>query len=183
MLRRSNINQNATSLNGQVNQAGRDNNILNITIKQDELENITFYEEDIKEVIVFFNECNKNSIQPLFMDFQPIEIEVKNKKNKLSELYFNEIKKNSLPQFGKIKAFLKDSRNEEYVEMYNNTVIDLQNIVITHISKVDSFEVIITKLYEYIVKSQRDDRAFMKIRSKVILFLHFMYYNCDIGIK
>lgn len=76
----------------------------------------------------------------MYTDLKSIDIEDKNRKNKLSQTYFNEINEKSLPQFGKIRAFLKDPRNEEYVEMYENTVTDLQNIVLTHINSVDSFE-------------------------------------------
>lgn len=184
MLRKNDINQKAISLQGKINQAGRDNNINNYNYyNQNDLENITFYEDDIKEVIIFFNKCMDNISDSVCIDLKMIEIEEKNKKNKLSEIYFNEIRENSLSQFGKIKSFLKDSRNEEYVSMYERTVKDLQNIVLTYINSVDSFEKIITKLYRYIVDAQRNDKAFMKIRTKIIIFLHFMYYNCDIGIK
>ncbi|MFR5471109.1 MAG: ABC-three component system protein [Romboutsia sp.] len=185
MLGRSNINQNETSSSGQINQAGRDNNVNNYSFNFSisDIENITFYEDEIKDVIIFFNKCKDDISPPMYTDLKSIDIEDKNRKNKLSQTYFNEINEKSLPQFGKIRAFLKDPRNEEYVEMYENTVTDLQNIVLTHINSVDSFEKIITKLYQYVVDAQRDDKSFIKIRKKVLLFLHFMYYNCDIGIK
>ena len=45
MLGRSNINQNATSSSGQINQAGRDNNVNNYSFNFSisDIENITFY--------------------------------------------------------------------------------------------------------------------------------------------
>lgn len=182
MLDKQNIQQNALSNNGDINQAARDNNIKNYYIS--ELESITFYEEDIKEVIIFFNNKSDEIIsQPYDMDLTPIGLEEKNEKNRMSESYFKQMIDSNISQFKKIKNFLMDPVNIDYAEMYQETVDDLQLIVYTYIKSVSGFEVIINKLYQHIINSQKNDRDFMKIRKKIKLFLHFMYYNCDIGIK
>ena len=75
MLGRSNINQNATSSSGQINQAGRDNNVNNYSFNFSisDIENITFYEDEIKDVIIFFNKCKDDISPPMYTDLKRSE--------------------------------------------------------------------------------------------------------------
>mgnify|MGYP004606025517 CR=1 FL=1 len=186
------LNKETTQLslgNGVTNQAGRDvndystNTVINYNTPST-LNDFFIYEDDIKEIICFFNSNVSSLNDTPFPDNEPIEIEVKNNLNKLSHEYFeNEIEEKSLPQFGRIRAFLKNPRNSDYVEMYENISEELQNIVLVKIKEYGEFDTIFSFLYSLISSKCSSDKAFMKLRRKIMLFLHFMYYNCDIGLK
>lgn len=77
---------------------------------------LTFYEEDIKDVIIQFSR-----IVPTFSGFPPLDginIEEKNIINKLSKSYFLEMNDKHLHYFPKINSFLMDPINTEYLEKY-----------------------------------------------------------------
>lgn len=67
--------------------------------------------------------------------------------------------------------------------MYNSTVLELKSIVAAIRPQCIKFDTIFPLLYGRLIDTYNHDKGFMRIRSKVYLFLHFMYYNCDIGIK
>lgn len=175
--RKSCVTQNAVSNNSY--QAGRDINI----VERIDMCDFEFYEEDIKETILFFNK-NIGSLKDIpFPDNKGIAICRKNTINNLSESYFKLIEEDYLPLFGKIRDFLRNPKNEEYVEMYNNSVAEIKIIVEIQRRKFQAFEEMFKVLYNYLIKACKEDKNFMRIRTKAYLFLHFMYYNCDIGIK
>ncbi|MBN1077742.1 ABC-three component system protein [Clostridium botulinum] len=171
------MNQQAYSCRDTL-QAARDINFYTININD-----LYFYEDDIKEVITFFNSNISKFKDDPFPDTTPIEIKKKNKLNNLSKSYFDGIKDKYLSLFGKIRSFLSNPANSDYVNMYINTTEELNPLSISLLSSVGTFDTVFVLLYNHIIKNCKDDKAFMKIRTKVLLFLHFMYYNCDIGIK
>lgn len=177
------IDQDANG-DGKFNQAGRDivdnSTTINIT---SQLTSFFIYEEDIKEMINFFHNNINNFNDIPFPDNSPIYIEDKNKLNNLSSEYYKFILEKSLPHFGKIYDFLQNPRNGEYVELYNSISEELQSIVLTLVHTYKDFQSIFLELYNNIALKCRLDKEFMKKRTKVLLFLHFMYYNCDIGLK
>lgn len=176
------ISQEAIS-NKSSYQAGRDVNAIEINIAPIDISNFSFYEEDIKETILFFHR-NINSFKDTpFPDNKAIIIEKKNRLNNLSLEYFNDIKRDYLPYFGKIRDFLQNPKNYQYVDMYNSTVLELKSIVTAIRPHCIKFDTIFPLLYGRLINTYNNDKDFMRIRSKIYLFLHFMYYNCDIGIK
>lgn len=181
MLNNESVNQQAIS-NGNVYQSANDTNITTNYISIS-IDNFSFYEQDIKDVIIFFN-SNINNIKQLdFPKIDSVELEKKNALNKLSPEIFQSIQNKDLSHFGKIRSFLKNPKNEIYVTMYNNTITELQEIVLANINLIDSFDKIFVALYQYVISNCKEDKSFMKIRTKILLFLHFMYYNCDIGVN
>ena len=180
MLNRIEINQNSDS-QGDSLQAGRDININNhYTVDYNIMR---FYEEDIKEIILFFAKISSTINETDFIDNSSIPIEEKNRINNLSQEYFELIKSKSLPNFNKIQSFLSDPKNEHFVELYQTTADELQEKILAVRHKVDKFQEIFDLLKTYILERNRDDKNFIKHRNKIVLFLHFMYYNCDIGFK
>lgn len=178
----SNISQQAVSLKNTY-QAGRDVKSIEINIAPIDISSFSFYEEDIKETIVFFHK-NINSFKDIpFPDNKAVILEKKNILNNLSKEYFENIKRDYLPFFGKIRDFLQNPKNHEYVDMYNSTVLELKSIVAAIRPQCIKFDTIFPLLYGRLIDTYNHDKGFMRIRSKVYLFLHFMYYNCDIGIK
>lgn len=173
--------QNQSADNGHnINQAGRDINYNQVIMSE---LNFELYEEDIKEVITFFSETIVNPIDEKPIDFNVVEIDKKNELNNVSK-YCNElIRDKSLPKFNKINSFLKHPANSEYLAMYDSITFELQQLILGKFKSFESFDSVFSCLYEHIIKNNIKDRDFMKMRTNVLVFLHFMYYNCDIGKK
>jgi len=137
-----------------------------------------FYEKDIQEVISFFH-ANINSLKNL----QPITFIDKDLKNKLNNLdvsYFNNvIKKHALKYFQQIDDFLKMPKNQKFADYYEQTANELNTKIEIKREDFDNFKDIFGYLYDYIFEKNeielRDKRLLIQV------FLHHMYYNCDIG--
>ena len=141
-----------------------------------------FYEKDIQEVILLFSDVND------YLNFTPcnssnsllnIDKKEKNLLNDLSDEYFDFIKKQSLPYFVEIEKFLKDPKNKRYTLKYQNTIADLQAYIIQHRGEFPSFMEIIEHIVNTIVDLDKEE---IKDRRNLFrIFVHFMYFNCDIG--
>ena len=108
------------------------------------------------------------------------DIENKNKLNALSKEYFDNVIKKNLIYFEQIRAFLTDSINKEYLDKYENTIDDINAKIIVHRTDFEKFEMILEFLYDFIVENNIE----LKNKRRLLrLFLHYMYYNCDIGIN
>lgn len=144
---------------------------------------LRFYEKDLRDVIVMFNEQSQSAssvAKEVIKSFTVIDKETKNSLNNLSKQYFGFIKKHSLQYFEEIQAFLQDPRNAKFTRMYYNTVSDLQEVVIMERSRFHEFEQLINHLISYMVENNAD--KLRDLRKIVRVFVHFMYFNCDIGI-
>lgn len=164
-----------------VNTAGRD--VHNTHIYSFNPHPIRFYENDIKEIVECFVEeldVIGNIIQET-NDFYRPHIEIKNEINNLSDGCFEHIKKESMAYFDKIDAFLSDRRNEEFLKKYLSTAKEINNKIVCNRSEFNYFEKIFDAIYNYIV--DRANYQFAFDRELIWVFLHFMYYNCDIGEK
>lgn len=145
-----------------------------------------FSEQEIKEIITeFHTELPKigsiltAEVDRIKFDFDRIKIEEKNKKNSLSnEYYENEILSHSLQDFEKIETFLSDSRNEDFKEQYFDIAAELRNIIQLKRDNFTCFE----EIFIFIFKKISDGN---RIRGKRHIFtlLHYMYYECLIGVK
>ena len=143
-----------------------------------------FYESDIRDVIVLFSNNTSWIGTPPVKDDAPFEFAEKERKNVLNnidETYFSEIKSHSLKFFQSIEAFLQDPRNQQYRVNYLNTAADLRGYIQRHYdtySLKDMMEFII----ETITGADTDSDVF-RVRALVRVFVHYMYWNCDIGRK
>lgn len=144
-----------------------------------------FYEKDIRDVIVLFS---KNSN---WMDIEQVKDEssslcytdkaLKNTLNEVDDLYFADIKDNSLKYFRDIEKFLTDPKNVEYRQMYMNTVSDLRGYIIKNAGKY-TFVELLESIIEHVVGEDPDCDIF-KVRALARVFVHFMYWECDLGKK
>ena len=138
---------------------------------------LDFSEKDLKEIIQSFSKVDLKksglSTIPLKRD-----IEEKNVLNNLSKDYFNNVIKKNLTYFIQIKDFLENPINEMYLNKYQNTIDDINEEIIIHRDEYDKFEEILNHIYKFILNncSELNNK-----RSMIRLFLHYMYYNCDIG--
>lgn len=162
--------------------AGRDINEINHIYNYNP-HPIRFFENDLKELIcVFSDEIDViSNIVEITTDLKRPKIEEKNELNNLSKLYFEHIKKDNLVYFDKITNFLKDPRNENFLKSYLSTTNEINRKIVCKRNEFKSFEVIFDAIYDYIVEKANNDLPFDK--DLIWVFLHFMYYNCDIGEK
>jgi hypothetical protein len=143
---------------------------------------LRFYEKDLREVIIVFAEESKTIAQKAndyVVSLELIDKETKNELNGLSKEYFDFILFHSNKEFENIRDYLRDPKNDKYMRMYGNTVSDLQAKIILERSRFVEFEHLIEYLIEFIVTNNED--RLIELRSIVRVFIHFMYFNCDIG--
>lgn len=143
-----------------------------------------FYEKDIRDVIVLFGKnSNWMNAEPVADKavFDYIDKERKNALNEVDDTYFADIKDNSLKYFRDIEKFLRDPKNTQYRQMYLNTVSDLRGYILRNIDKY-TFVELLESIIENIVGDDTGLDIF-KVRALVRVFVHFMYWECDLGKK
>ena len=147
-----------------------------------------FGKQDIRDVILLFSkqgndwlkdQKNGNGNDGDYSPFEYIEKERKNELNNVSVVYFEDIKQHSLRFFRDIEAFLEDPRNREYKIKYVNTASELRGFILSHYQEYTFMEL----LEEIIYRITGDDttQEVHRVKALVRVFVHFMYWNCDIG--
>ena len=140
---------------------------------------LNFDENDLRLIVNSFSNLDKKKNE-LSKIPENRDIENKNKLNALSKEYFNNVIKKNLIYFGQIRAFLTDSINKEYLDKYENTIDDINAKITVHRTDFEKFEMILEFLYDFIMENNTE----LKNKRRLVrLFLHYMYYNCDIGIN
>lgn len=146
-----------------------------------------FYDQDIREVIILFSEELNKPLErepitiDLFHNERPEDgIREKNLLNDLSVQYFeNEIRRNSQEYFKQIDEFLKNSINVKYSKQYRNTVRELNNLILIRRDDFEKFEEIFVFIYQKVFQENQEEMR--EHRELIYIFLHFMYFQCDIG--
>ncbi len=145
-----------------------------------------FTESDLKELVKeFAKEIKsdkgrlKTAVEHVKKDFTYIDKDHKNEKNKLGQEYFELIKGNSLMHFAKIDAFLQNPINSELSDIYLDAAFELKNLITVKRDEFGAFEEIFVHIYNIVCDKNP------KLRNKrfIYVFLHYMYFNCDIGQK
>jgi hypothetical protein len=147
-----------------------------------------FSDDEIKDIILTFKQQLqtieteiKAEVDRIKHDFVFIDKKVKNKKNRLGEDYFqNEIAARSLMDFEKIERFLALPQNEEIKDYYFDVVSELSNLITIKRDSFDAFEEIFLFIYKMICDGSKELKG---TKRHVTTFLHYMYYNCEIGLK
>lgn len=111
-------------------------------------------------------------------DFTYVAKPQKNKINKLTDAYFEEIRTRSLPYFRTIEDFLKNPRNLEYKELYEDTADELRRKIISAAPPFATFDEALTHAIDLVANNNPDLK---RRRRFVAIFMHYMYYTCDIG--
>lgn len=144
---------------------------------------LQFYEKDLQEIVIAFSETDipKEELRIRQIDLAKIPIEEKNRLNDLSKIYFDNVLKQSFSDFEEIGSFLEDTKNEEYKSKYDNTISDLQEEIMINWDDYASFEDILNHLYKLALDSTNNQ--LLVNRRLLRTFLHYMYFNCDIGKK
>jgi len=144
---------------------------------------LEFYEQDLQELVIVFSKCSftEEQVKNIQEDLARIPLEEKNKLNNLSKEYFENSLKNSYEYFNRIKRFLDDPRNYTLKDMYKNTISDLQDAFLIKKDDFYSMEYFFDACYKKI--SDERELELRNNRSLIRVFLHYMYFNCDIGMK
>ena len=143
---------------------------------------LRFNEKELRDVIIVFSQQVSNianEASDFITTFDIVDKETKNQLNKLSKDYFEFIKSHSLQYFEQIDLFLKDPKNTNYMQMYSRTVSDLQAKILLDRDKFHDFMNLMEHLIDFTV--QNNEQLLNELRDKVRVFIHFMYFNCDIG--
>jgi hypothetical protein len=133
---------------------------------------------DITAVVTAFHEAMGDGSVALSgaEDFSYIPKPEKNRINRMSQEYFDEIRRRSLPYFKAIEDFLRDPRNVDFRDMYEDTADEIRRKLIgTHF---ESFDDALTSIIDLVTIN---NPALQNRRRFATVFLHYMYYTCDIG--
>lgn len=140
---------------------------------------LRIFEKDIQKVIIAFDEAIEDLVGIETSKISKISIEDKNILNELSENYFKFINKTSLHHFNKIREFLMQPSNAKYLKFYENTINDLQAKIILKRSEFLAFDNVLEEIVEIVV--DKYEEKIKDCRRLARVFVHYMYYNCDIG--
>lgn len=141
-----------------------------------------FDESDLRDVIVFLHkQIKENNKVVVKSGFEYPGLNKKNELNNLSKNYFDDVVKKSLEDFDKIRTFLSDSINQDIEEIYLDAASELNAKIALKRNQFYEFEQILETCYDNVV---RDNADILKGKKKLVrTLLHYMYCNCDIGIK
>lgn len=102
----------------------------------------------------------------------------KNKINKMSDAYFEEIRTRSLPYFKQIEDFLKNPRNVDAKGMYDDTADEIRRKLIVADPPFPTFDEALTHIIDVVAAGNIALRTRKRFAA---IFMHYMYYTCDIG--
>jgi len=114
-------------------------------------------------------------------DFTLVDLDTKNKLNKLGEDTFAVMRDKDEPFFGRIQSFLENPLNSQTTTLYHEVVDEIRRRVAAEQSRFDRFEDLLEELY-HAVRLRFEKKLRGKGRTLRIL-TSFMYFNCDIGRK
>jgi len=147
-----------------------------------------FSDEELKEIILSFKEqlpdieCEiKAEVERLKYDYSHISKSEKNEKNKLGEEYYqNEIVGRSLIDFEKIEVFLNNPINSDLKDYYFDIAAELSSLITIKRGNFDAFEEIFIHIYQSICTGNAQLKG---SKRHVMTLLHYMYFECLIGMK
>jgi hypothetical protein len=147
-----------------------------------------FSDEEIKEIILEFKnqlpkivEDIKAKVEEVKYDFDKIEIEEKNIKNSLSKEYYeNEILLRSYSEFTEIQNFLEDDKNSDLRDYYFDITSELGGLITLRRDNFDLFDEVFIFIYQKIADENNELKGGKR---HIFTLLHYMYMNCEIGLK
>jgi hypothetical protein len=139
-----------------------------------------FLPEDINEVVRAFHAAVTTGSAQFgsALDFGFVGKDRKNAVNGLTKSYYEYMKRDSLPSFGRIKNFLGDERNADLRNLYHDAADELKQKIITFRADFHNFDEVLTHVFDLIVSNNEPLRGKKRL---VRAFLHYMYFDCDIG--
>ncbi|MBA1445577.1 MAG: hypothetical protein M3H12_08570 [Chromatiales bacterium] len=108
---------------------------------------------------------------------QRVSLADKNRINGLSEDYARIVER-YIKDFDPIRAFLAAPENSSYVSLYENTVNELNGLIMAHKQEHHGFDQILEQLYKQLIDRDYDLKVNKRLTRTV---LYYMYWNCDLG--
>lgn len=148
-----------------------------------------FSDTDLRNLVIAFKDELSEEVEELIRlesekikhNYYSISKEEKNAKNNLGKEYYqNIIVGTSLQYFTKIDEFIRNPINSTYKNYYFDIVAELNQIITIKREDFGAFEEIFGYIYQ--VMNDESERLIGKKRF-VSIFLHYMYFNCDLGKK
>ncbi|NBL65771.1 hypothetical protein GV828_11225 [Flavobacterium sp. NST-5] len=147
-----------------------------------------FSDQEIKDIILEFKRQLpeiaidiKSKVEVIKYDFDKIEIDKKNTKNSLSKDYYeNEILSKSLLEFNNIQSFLEDDKNSEFRDYYFDITTELSALITLRRDDFDMFDHVLVFIYQKLADGSIDLKGGKR---HIFTLLHYMYMNCEIGLK
>ena len=155
------------------------------TVKPNELEEpLKITPDELAEVIEIF--AKSKEVYPDIEELDTVkeikrkEFAEKNNTNKLSEEYIKIIKNHMFRDgyYDEITNFLHHPENAELKRLYEETVDDLKAKIAIYQKEYENFERLLDYIYDRLISRDVDLR---KHKKATRVFLHYMYFYCDIG--
>jgi hypothetical protein len=129
-----------------------------------------FVPEDINEVVRAFHAAITTGSTKLgsASNFGFVGKETKNTVNGLTKPYYEYMKRDSLPSFGRIRDFLQDERNAELRGFYHDAADELKQKIITFRSGFQSFEEVLTHVFDLIISDNADTFKKFKALQRIL---------------
>jgi hypothetical protein len=144
---------------------------------------IRFHAADLKDIVEAFHSA-LNGDGPAPDDAKqrsfPVSasLDEKNEQNDLSEVYYRTIQKRSAAYFGQLRDFLRDPINADLARRYEILTGELDFKVMSRRGDFVGFERVFEALYDQALELVPD----LSDRGDLLwVFLHFMYWDCDLG--
>ena len=148
---------------------------------------VEFNEPRFKDIIELFL-GNKSEIiiteEDKYQNFKRNQIEKHKKNNMSSEYYDQEILDGDIKYFSEIDAFFKNKRNLKYKRNYEIVARDLTRDFFSKKEKDKNYNIIehMSKIKSKLLKKIGENDN-IEVEEYIIIFLHYMYQECDYGIK
>lgn len=140
--------------------------------------------DELAEIIEKF--ANNKDTYPSIKDLNEIkeikrkQFPEKNKSNNLSNEYAKIIKQHMFKDghYDEITNFLSHPNNIELKRLYEETVEEFNTKIVVYGKEYECFEKILDYMYDRLISRDPDLR---KNKRQTRVFIHYMYYFCDIG--
>lgn len=147
---------------------------------------VEFNEERFKNIIELFLE-NKSEIiieKDKYQNFKRNQAEKHKKNNMSSEYYEQVVLESDIEYFSNIDVFFKNRRNTKYKSSYEIVAKDLTRDFFAKKQKDKNYNIIehISKIKSELLKKIGKNDS-IEVEKYIIIFLHYMYQECDYGIK
>lgn len=140
--------------------------------------------DDLAEIIEVFSKdediySSVNALQPA-KEIKRMKFIAKNQNNKLSEEYAKIIKDHMFKDghYDSITNFLNHPNNSRLRKLYEEAAEEFKTKIVIHKNDYENFERILDYIYDRLISRDPD---LNKNKRKTRVFLHYMYFFCDIG--
>ncbi len=146
-----------------------------LMVEPDELAEIIVKFAENKEL---FSELDINEDIKNAKDIIRTQFDEKNVNNNLSPEYASLIKDHMTYHYDEITNFISHPENNDLKNLYDEVAEEFNLKIVSHKDDFDKFDRVLNYLYDLLIGRDADLKRNKKLTR---VFLHYMYYYCDIG--